>query len=171
MSADCNECNETSFTILNNIFSLCSSSKVIEETSKFWRNHHRWCKHQIVDIALRKHSREHVSEYSLRYSLHNTRVSMSYVSDIFLPTWVKFRTAPYYCKTNLFSWWKCIFLSMFSLSKNWMHNVVWGCAEILLPPDSSTTQINQLYCYYSLFDKFAKRSDKCVSNMIAFFIM
>ena len=23
------------------------------------------------------------------------------------------------------------FLSLFSLSKNWMHNVVWGCAEIL----------------------------------------
>ena len=24
-----------------------------------------------------------------------------------------------------------LFLSLFSLSKNWMHNVVWGCAEIL----------------------------------------
>ena len=24
------------------------------------------------------------------------------------------------------------FLSLFSLSKNWMHNVVWSCAEILL---------------------------------------
>ena len=24
------------------------------------------------------------------------------------------------------------FLALFSLSKNWMHNVVWGCAEILL---------------------------------------
>ena len=25
-----------------------------------------------------------------------------------------------------------VFLSMFSLPKNWMHNVGWGCAEILL---------------------------------------
>ena len=24
-----------------------------------------------------------------------------------------------------------LFLSLFSLSKNWMHNVVWGCVEIL----------------------------------------
>ena len=24
-----------------------------------------------------------------------------------------------------------LFYSLFSLSKNWMHNVVWGCAEIL----------------------------------------
>ena len=24
-----------------------------------------------------------------------------------------------------------LFLSLFSLSKNWMHNVLWGCAEIL----------------------------------------
>ena len=24
-----------------------------------------------------------------------------------------------------------LFLSLFSLFKNWMHNVVWGCAEIL----------------------------------------
>ena len=24
-----------------------------------------------------------------------------------------------------------LFLSLFSLSKNWMHNVVWGCAEVL----------------------------------------
>ena len=24
-----------------------------------------------------------------------------------------------------------LFLSLFSLSKNWMHNVVWGCAGIL----------------------------------------
>ena len=24
-----------------------------------------------------------------------------------------------------------LFLSLFSLTKNWMHNVVWGCAEIL----------------------------------------
>ena len=24
-----------------------------------------------------------------------------------------------------------LFLSLFSLSKNWMHNVVWGCEEIL----------------------------------------
>ena len=24
-----------------------------------------------------------------------------------------------------------LFLSLFSQSKNWMHNVVWGCAEIL----------------------------------------
>ena len=24
-----------------------------------------------------------------------------------------------------------MYLSLFSLSKNWMHNVVWGCAEIL----------------------------------------
>ena len=24
-----------------------------------------------------------------------------------------------------------LFLSLFSLSKNWMHNVGWGCAEIL----------------------------------------
>ena len=24
-----------------------------------------------------------------------------------------------------------LFLSLFSLSKNWMHNVVWGCAETL----------------------------------------
>ena len=24
-----------------------------------------------------------------------------------------------------------LFLLLFSLSKNWMHNVVWGCAEIL----------------------------------------
>ena len=24
-----------------------------------------------------------------------------------------------------------LFMSLFSLSKNWMHNVVWGCAEIL----------------------------------------
>ena len=24
-----------------------------------------------------------------------------------------------------------LFLSFFSLSKNWMHDVVWGCAEIL----------------------------------------
>ena len=24
-----------------------------------------------------------------------------------------------------------LFLSLFSLSKNWMYNVVWGCAEIL----------------------------------------
>ena len=24
-----------------------------------------------------------------------------------------------------------LFLSLFSLSKNWMHNVVWGCTEIL----------------------------------------
>ena len=24
-----------------------------------------------------------------------------------------------------------LFLSLFSLSKNWMHNVVWGCDEIL----------------------------------------
>ena len=24
-----------------------------------------------------------------------------------------------------------LFVSLFSLSKNWMHNEVWGCAEIL----------------------------------------
>ena len=24
-----------------------------------------------------------------------------------------------------------LFLSLFSLSRNWMHNVVWGCEEIL----------------------------------------
>ena len=24
-----------------------------------------------------------------------------------------------------------LFSSLFSLSKNWMHNVVWGCAEVL----------------------------------------
>ena len=29
-----------------------------------------------------------------------------------------------------------LFLSLFSLFKNWMHNVVWGCAEIL--PNSCT---------------------------------
>ena len=28
-----------------------------------------------------------------------------------------------------------LFLSLFSLSKNWMHNEVWGCAEILPPLD------------------------------------
>ena len=25
---------------------------------------------------------------------------------------------------------KVLFLSLFSLSKNWMHNAGWGCAEI-----------------------------------------
>ena len=45
---------------------------------------------------------------------------------------VKFRTAPHYCKTNLFfPSGDILFFSLFSLSKNWMHNVVWGCAEIL----------------------------------------
>ena len=40
--------------------------------------------------------------------------------------------ATYNCKTNLFSQRQCIvFGVVFSLSKNWMHNVVWGCAEIL----------------------------------------
>ena len=29
-----------------------------------------------------------------------------------------------------------LFLSLFSLSKNWMHNVVWGCAEIFTPVPS-----------------------------------
>ena len=45
-----------------------------------------------------------------------------------------FRTARYYCKSNLSSQWQCIdvlFLSLFSLFKNWMQNVVWGCVEIL----------------------------------------
>ena len=53
---------------------------------------------------------------------------------------VKFRTAPHYCKTNLFSLWKHIVFSLFSLSKNWMHNVVWGCAEIL--PKSLKSLLN-----------------------------
>ena len=32
-----------------------------------------------------------------------------------------------------------LFLSLFSLFKNWMHNVVWGCAEILPLHWSSTS--------------------------------
>ena len=44
---------------------------------------------------------------------------------------VKFRTAPHYCKKICFPSGNILFFSLFSLSKNWMHNVVWGCAEIL----------------------------------------
>ena len=34
-------------------------------------------------------------------------------------------------KQICFSSGNVLFLSLFSLSKNWMHNAVWGCAEIL----------------------------------------
>ena len=34
-------------------------------------------------------------------------------------------------KTNLFPNGNVLFFSLFSLVKNWMHNLVWGCAEIL----------------------------------------
>ena len=37
-----------------------------------------------------------------------------------------------------------LFLSLFSLSKNWMHNVVWGCAETL--PNKVTTSIVSCLC-------------------------
>ena len=33
-----------------------------------------------------------------------------------------------------------LFLSLFSLSKNWMHNVGWGCAEILPSYSFKTTK-------------------------------
>ena len=58
---------------------------------------------------------------------------------------VKFRTAPHYCKTNLFSLWKHIVFSLFSLSKNWMHNVVWGCAEIFtqIAQERAESQVNE----------------------------
>ena len=48
-------------------------------------------------------------------------------------SWSKknFRTAPYYCKTICFPNGNVLFLSLFSLSKNWMHNIGWGCAGIL----------------------------------------
>ena len=38
------------------------------------------------------------------------------------------------------------------------------------PADSSTTQIKQIFCYYSLFNKFAKWCDMRQCNIIAFFI-
>ena len=48
-----------------------------------------------------------------------------------------------------------LFLSLFSLSKNWMHNVVWGCTEILpkihpaspefWKPRSSPAVISRIY--------------------------
>ena len=38
-----------------------------------------------------------------------------------------------------------LFLSLFSLFKNWMHSVVWGCAEIL--PRSFLVNINSSMAY------------------------
>ena len=57
-SADRNEWNKTSFSNLKSIFSFLYSSKVVEVSSKFRRNHYLRCEHQIVYIPLRKHSRE-----------------------------------------------------------------------------------------------------------------
>ena len=37
-------------------------------------------------------------------------------------------------KQICFPYGNVLFLSLLSLSKNWMHNVVWGCAEILPLP-------------------------------------
>ena len=49
---------QKSFTTLNSLVSFWSSSKVIEVGSKFRRNYHLRCKHQIVYIPRRKHLRE-----------------------------------------------------------------------------------------------------------------
>ena len=39
---------------------------------------------------------------------------------------------------------KILFLSLFSLSKNWMHNLVWDCAEIL--PKTASKELNLFVC-------------------------
>ena len=41
------------------------------------------------------------------------------------------------------------FLSLFSLSKNWMHNVVWGCAEILPILWTVKTTYGNCFFYFS----------------------
>ena len=41
-----------------------------------------------------------------------------------------------------------LFLSLFSLSKKWMHNVVWGCAEIL-PNEDTTCLVDPSICLSS----------------------
>ena len=47
---------------------------------------------------------------------------------------------------------------------------VFRCLKLVtfsFPADSSITQIKQIYCNYSLFNKFAKRRDRSDCNMIA----
>ena len=54
---------------------------------------------------------------------------------------VNFRTAPYYWKEICFFNGNILFLSLISLSKNWMHNIVSGCAEIF-------TDYNFNWCWH-----------------------
>ena len=56
-----------------------------------------------------------------------------------------------------------MFLSLFSLSKNWMHNVLWGCAEILPYLRAvvfflSSIEIVPLFVFYAPFQLFAHTS-------------
>ena len=46
-------------------------------------------------------------------------------------------------------------LSLFSLSKNWMHNVVWGCAEILPQYQPTNTIFIVWYCSFTAFHLFS----------------
>ena len=66
--------------------------------------------------------------------LENTKVSSSSVLKCFkgVTFFDKVSVQPHtIVKQICFPNGNVLFLSLFSLFKNWMHNVVWGCAEIL----------------------------------------
>ena len=50
-----------------------------------------------------------------------------------------------------------LFLSLFSLSKNWMHNVGWGCAEIL--PELVFSARNYIWRWYKITSENLKIRD------------